>query len=223
MRAREVSDPLARLIVLSDAIFAFAITLLALDVRLPDLGASPTSDQLTRALSDLGPALTAFVISFTVIAAFWLGHVRTFRVITRLDGRLIVINLAFLFLIVLLPFPTSVVARAGNQPVAAVLYASFALAIGALSALLWSYAAEVAHLTDPVVTRELARRIRERALVVPVIFAISIPVALASPVVAEVMWVVTAPVQAVVTRRLGIRTSLDASLVSPAAGPEDPT
>ncbi len=202
------NDPLARMIVLSDAIFAFAITLLALDIRLPDLGAATSPDALVQALAAQRAPLTAFVISFLVIAAFWLGHVRTFRVIRELDGRLIIINLAFLFLIVLLPFPTSVVARAGNEPMAAVLYAAFVVATGALSVLLWSYPAEIGHLVAPTVTPTIARHVRLRALVVPVIFAVSIPVAIWSPGAAMAVWILAAPVQSIVTRRLGLGGSI---------------
>jgi len=202
-------DPLARLIVLSDAIFAFAITLLALDIRLPDLGAITTPDALIAALHVLGAPIGAFVLSFLVIAAFWLGHVRVFRVVRRLDGRLLAINLAFLFLIVLLPFPTSVMARAGDQPVAAVLYAAFVLATGALSAVLWSYAAEIGHLVTDHVTPDLARRVRLRSLVVPAVFGLSIPFALVNTRVATLIWILAVPAQMVVTRRLGLSASLD--------------
>ena len=92
------------------------------------------------------PALFAFVLSFTVIAAFWVGHYRTFRYVVDADGRLVAINFAFLFCIAILPFPTSIIARQGDLPSATIIYAAFGVATGALSTLLWVYPSQIAHL-----------------------------------------------------------------------------
>jgi uncharacterized membrane protein len=213
---------LERLIFFSDAVFAIAITLLALDVRLPALPSPLTDTGLVDALRSIVPQVAAFAISFVVIAAFWVGHFRTFRVIRGLDGRLILLNFAFLFFVVLLPFPTSVVAEAGNHPAAAILYAVFGLAIGALSSLLWVYPVRMASLADPAIDGDLGRRITYRTLVIPAVFAASIPVAVANPFAAELLWVLAAPVQGIVSRRLTLSAPLAASLsdlpVSPGPG-----
>lgn len=200
---------LDRLVFISDAIFAFALTLLALDVRLPqDLDLS-TDAALLAALADLAPQILAFVISFVVIAAFWLGHYRTFRVLTHADGRLIWLNLAFLLCVALLPFPTTIVARYGGLASAVILYAGFAGLTGLLSALVWLYAASIAHLARPTVTPELARHITYMALTVPLLFLVSIPIALLSPLAAELSWGFAGPVQLLVTKRYGLRQALD--------------
>jgi uncharacterized membrane protein len=200
---------LERLVFISDAVFAIAMTLLALDVRLPQGLELRTNADLIAALEVLAPQVLAFVISFVVIGAFWLGHYRTFRVLTRADGRLVWLNLAFLLCIALLPFPTSVVARHGGLAVAVVLYAGFAGITGLLSALVWVYAASVAGLARSTVTPELARHITYMALAVPIIFAVSIPVALVNPLLAEVSWGLAGPVQYLVTKRFGLRQALD--------------
>jgi uncharacterized membrane protein len=204
---------LERIIFFSDAVFAIAITLLAIDVRLPVLPPHLTNDALLRALGDLRPEIFAFVISFVVIAAFWVGHYRTFRVIVQTDGRLITINLAFLFCIAALPFPTSVLAGQGDLVVAVVFYAAFGVVTGLASTLLWIYPVR-AGLVSPTVTPDIAKRVRYRALVVPVVFAASIPVAFIAPYVAELFWVLMVPAQAIVSQRLGIRHALDSSLHS---------
>ena len=185
--SRPAGRGLERLILFSDAVFAIAITLLALDVRLPALPSPLTDGALADALRSILPQVAAFAISFVVIAAFWVGHYRTFRFVHGLDGWLIFLNFAFLFFVVLLPFPTSVVAEAGNHPAAAILYAAFGLAIGALSAVIWIYPMRHAGLGDPAVGPELVRRITYRVLVIPAVFAASIPVAFANPLAAELM------------------------------------
>jgi len=204
---------LERIIFFSDAVFAIAITLLAIDVRLPALPPGMTNDGLLRALGDLRPEAFAFVISFVVIAAFWVGHYRTFRVITETNGRLIAINLAFLFCIAAQPFPTSVLARQGDLAVAVVFYAAFGVVTGVMSTLLWLYPVR-AGLVTPSVTPEISRHVTYRSLVVPVVFAISIPVALVNPIAAEVCWVLMVPAQVLVSRRLGIQHALESSLRS---------
>jgi uncharacterized membrane protein len=192
---------LERIVFFSDAVFAIAITLLAIEVRLPDLPPGQTDASFLGALAAIGPTFFAFVLSFLVIAAFWVGHYRTFRYVVDADGRLVAINFAFLFCIAILPFPTSIIAREGNLSSATVVYAVFGLATGALSTLLWVYPASIAHLTAPEVTPEIARYITYRASVIPVIFAVSIPVALVAPALAWVLWFSSAAIQGLVTRR----------------------
>ena len=192
---------LERIVFFSDAVFAIAITLLAIELRVPDLPAGQTDATFLEALADVLPALFAFVLSFTVIAAFWVGHYRTFRYVVDADGRLVAINFAFLFCIAILPFPTSIIARQGDLPSATIIYAAFGVATGALSTLLWVYPSRIAHLVSPTVTPSIARYVTYRAAVIPVMFALSIPVALVAPMLAWVMWFAAAPVQALVTRR----------------------
>lgn len=192
---------LERIVFFSDAVFAIAITLLAIDLRLPDLPAGQTDRSFLEALATLGPSLFAFSISFLAIAAFWVGHYRTFRYVIDADGRLIAINLAFLFSVAILPFPTSIIASQGNLASAAIVYATFVVVTGSLSTLLWVYPAQIAHLVSTSVTPEIARHVTMRAAVIPIVFALSIPAALVSPPLAWVMWFLAAPIQSIVTRR----------------------
>ena len=170
------------------------------------------------------PALFAFVLSFTVIAAFWVGHYRTFRYVVDADGRLVAINFAFLFCIAILPFPTSIIARQGDLPSATIIYAAFGVATGALSTLLWIYPSQIANLALPTVTPSIARYVTYRAAVIPIVFALSIPVALVAPTLAWVMWFAAAPIQALVTRRYKLtqRFARPASRGSAALAAEQP-
>jgi uncharacterized membrane protein len=190
-----------RIVFFSDAVFAIAITLLAIDLRLPELPPGQTDASLLEALGRLWPSLLAFCISFLAIAAFWVGHYRTFRVIVDADGRLIAINLAFLFSIAILPFPTSIIARQGDLASGAIVYAGFVVVTGALSTLLWVYPAQFAHLVMPTVTPEIARSVTYRAAVIPFVFALSIPAAFLTPALAWAIWLLAAPIQVLVTRR----------------------
>src|SRR5450755_3356958 len=93
-----------RVLFFSDAIFAIAITLLVIDVRVP--GIKDPALELSRAKGNM----LSFGISFVVIGLFWMGHHSTFRYIAALDRPLIALNLIFLGIIAFLPYPTSLLA-----------------------------------------------------------------------------------------------------------------
>src|SRR5690606_5136917 len=108
-----------RLEFFSDAVFAIAMTLLVIDIAVPDV--SP--EKLDGALLDLLPKIFAYALSFAVIAVNWRAHFRRFRMITGYDRRLLSLNLLLLFFIAFLPFPTSLLSEYGGVTSAVVLYA----------------------------------------------------------------------------------------------------
>ncbi len=106
------SKEVARIAAFSDGVFAFAVTLLVLQLEVPKSG------DLAHELTALWPFFISFVISFFVIASYWVSHHRLFALIERYDGRLIWLNFLELFFIVLLPFTASLVGEHGDQPIA---------------------------------------------------------------------------------------------------------
>ena len=110
----------ARAAAVSDSIFAFAMTLLVVTINLPDVG----NAGLGEALSNLGPSIRSFFISFAVIAYLWFGHHRFFGLLSRLPRPLLVLNMAFLAMIAFAPFPTDVLGEHDASPVAVTLYAA---------------------------------------------------------------------------------------------------
>lgn len=117
-----------RLLALSDGVFAIAMTLLALDLRLPGLGAHPSDAQLRHAIGDDWRAYLAFVISFYVAAGYWGAHRRAMRAVTTIDARLISHTLPLLLLVAALPFPASVLATYGDLPTGLAFYCAFNVA-----------------------------------------------------------------------------------------------
>jgi uncharacterized membrane protein len=118
-------NSLGRLLALSDGVFAIAMTLLALDLRLPGLGADPSDAQLRHALGDNWRGYLAFVISFYVAASYWGVHRRAMRAVTTIDSRLVSHTLPLLLLVAALPFPASVLATHGDLPTALAFYGAF--------------------------------------------------------------------------------------------------
>ena len=127
---------LGRLLGFSDGIFAFAITLLILNLVLPT---GTTKAELPQALMQLWPKFMAFLISFLVIGLYWIIHVRQLRVICKYDTGLLWFNLIFLMFIVLIPFSTSVLSDFfGTASVT--LYAANMACAGYMATGLWIYA-----------------------------------------------------------------------------------
>lgn len=125
-----------RLEAFSDGVFAIAITILALELRLPEDG----SGTVLSGLSRLWPAYVAYLLSFLTILVIWLNHHALLLWVRRIQGRLLVANGVLLMLVAIVPFPTTLVGRHlaaadGDARVAVALYAGLFLLVNL--AFLW--------------------------------------------------------------------------------------
>jgi uncharacterized membrane protein len=124
----------ARIVNLSDAVFAIAMTLLVLGLEVPDVAAS----QLPEALAGIVPNLVAFLLAFGLVANVWWQHHKLFARLARIDRVAIALNLALLGAVALVPFPTGLLGAAPSS-VASVLpfIGIFALLIALFLAMVW--------------------------------------------------------------------------------------
>ena len=201
---------LGRTLALSDGIFAIAMTLLAFQIQLPSLVARD-GHNLGGALGRQGDSYFVYVLSFAVIGGLWLAHHRLFSHVQRADEALMSVNLVFLMTVAALPFPSAVLGRYGNQPIAVVLYASWMALAGYLLTAL-TLVARSRQLLTPETTPEGIRRGLWRGGSMAVIFTLSIPVAVVAPAVAPFTWLLIVPLR-VFTARRGKRSSPPASTV----------
>lgn len=182
---------LERLIFFSDAVFAIAITLLALDIRLPVDPGLLSDAALQSQLLAIWPKYLAYAISFLVIGSFWLAHHRRFRLIHRYDRRLLSLNLLLLMAVAFIPFPTTLISDNGNRT-ATIFYALSISLAGLLSAAVWAYAAGPGRLAAPLSSAQ--RRIERRnSLVIPLVFLVSILLAAWNADLAKFFWLVLLP------------------------------
>jgi uncharacterized membrane protein len=165
----EEDNSFGRLLALSDGIFAIAMTLLALELHLPDLGAHVTDADVRHALGDQWRSYLAFVVSFYVVAYYWVSHRRALRHVRTLTNAITTRTLLVLLLVAAVPFPASVLANYGSEPSSLAFYAAFNLAAG--GALLRVLAAVP---RTPIVIAERARLLADG-----VVFALCIPAAYA--------------------------------------------
>jgi uncharacterized membrane protein len=127
----------------SDAVFAVAITLLVLDLKVPHLGANSSSQALLRALLALGPSYLAFVTSFATILIVWVHHHGIFTLVHRTNVRFLFANGLLLLLVTIVPFPTALVSEYLKTPAASVavaVYSSTFLLMDVAFNILWHVA-----------------------------------------------------------------------------------
>jgi TMEM175 potassium channel family protein len=179
-----------RILALSDGVFAIAITLLILEIAVP---ATTSDTDLPRALLELWPRYLAYVLSFVLIARFWVTHHLAFLLIARYDSVLVWLNLLLLMFVVFLPFPTAVLGEHNGSPAAAVLYAAAVTLSGTVSAAYWWYASGRGRLLSPDVRAARVRAIRARGLSAPAFFALTLPIAAFAPYLAEAVWFLVFP------------------------------
>lgn len=128
-----------RLEAFSDGVFAVAITLLVLDLRVPR-DAQPGG--LGHALNDLWPNYASYVVSFFIIGIIWVNHHAMLGFIRRVDRTLLFLNLLLLLFIALIPFPTALLAeyvRGGgsNSHLAAAVFSGVMFGMSLCFALNW--------------------------------------------------------------------------------------
>jgi uncharacterized membrane protein len=185
----EAGRELDRIIFFSDAVFAIVITILVLDIRVPDIPPDLVAQELPGQILDLGPKFLSYVISFLVIAIYWQAHHRVFRPIRSYDRTLLWLNFLFLMAISFLPFPTSLLGEYSEEQLSVVIYAAnAALASLLLVSISW-YAIAGHRLVAPnLVDDETERNRRVQGLAVPVVFLVSIGISFFSPRAAMYSW-----------------------------------
>jgi uncharacterized membrane protein len=135
-------DP-ARVLALSDGVFAIIITLLVLEVHVPEL---TQGQSLNQALAEVRPSLTAFVISFVLAGMYWVGHRDLFALVRRADRGLVWLNILYLLPLCLLPFGAGLLGRYQREPVALRIYGLLLVAIAVMRVVIWLYATGRPHL-----------------------------------------------------------------------------
>ena len=165
-----------RLEAFSDGVFAIAITLLILEIKVP-APVEGVDGGLGTALLHQWPSYASYVTSFLTIGIFWVNHHSIFRYIKRTDQTLLMINTLFLMVISFLPFPTALIAEyvghAADEQVAALLYSGSFLVGGILFNAVWWYATIRFRLIDPTTSPQLVRRLTTLGWVGTVFYAVA--------------------------------------------------
>jgi TMEM175 potassium channel family protein len=129
-------DP-SRVLALSDGVFAIIITLLVLEIHVPEL---TQGHSLNEALRELRPSLIAFVLSFVLAGMYWVGHRDLFALIRRTDRGLVWLNIVYLLPLCLMPFAAGMIGHYDQEPVALRIYGLVLVTIALMRTIIWLYA-----------------------------------------------------------------------------------
>ncbi|WP_435213984.1 TMEM175 family protein [Streptomyces sp. bgisy034] len=174
-----------RLLALGDAVFSIAMTLLALDITVPD--GLPEAD-VAGAVADAVPTMGAYLLSFAVIGTLWLVQHGLFRLIAALDRWLLLLYFTLLALVAALPFPTRLISEYGETTTATACYAAaIALAVALMCGMYVRLFVNPDSAVPTISRTALKGDIRHGVLLV-LVFATSIPVAFYSPTLAKYWW-----------------------------------
>ena len=177
--------PLERLVFFSDAVFAIAITLLVIEIHVPSPADAAAQGGYGNALYHLVPSFAAFVLSFAVIARFWMGHHAAFSQCGRFDKRLLWPNTLLLMAVAFMPFATAFLARNLGNVAPAVFYNATLLVTAIFSARLISIATAPDMRRDGADLHEIATY-PTRGWAVALAAALSLAVAPFAPVFSQV-------------------------------------
>jgi len=173
-----------RIVAFTDGVFAIAITLLVLSLGVPERLAGP---DLHDFLLEAWPQFFAYFLSFAVIGRFWISHHELFSLFGDFDRRLLMLNLAYLSLVVLIPFPTELLGDYGDRSDPVVLYAFVVGSALLLSGQLIRAGVRWGHV---VPARRAEALTKAHAMMLPAaVFYVSIPVALVSPLAGQLTWI----------------------------------
>lgn len=178
---------LERLILFSDAVFAIAITLLVIEIKIPEIPEEKVTDNtLLHGLAVLIPKFIGFLVSFLLIGQYWMVHHRMFGYVINFTGKLIWLNIFFLLAVALMPFSTGFYSEyvLSKTMTPVIFYTANIALLGIVNFFMWRYISNPKTNLTEHLTKPMARFFAARALTVPVIFIVFSFVYLYKPMIA---------------------------------------
>jgi uncharacterized membrane protein len=176
---------LERFIFLSDGVFAICITLLIIEIKVPELS-MPTDALLWKSLSQMSLRFLGFLISFGIVGHYWSVHHRIFGYVVKYTTTLLWLNLGYLFTVVLLPFSSAFLGEYGSYNNLKIPYAVYTFNMcltGFMNCWLWRYVSNPKRrMLSRIISPARIRLGLYRSLVIPVVFIISFLVYFILPV-----------------------------------------
>jgi len=174
-----------RLETFCDGVFAIAITLLVLEIRVPTAERVHAAGGLLHALAGLWPSYLGYVLGFLTIGIMWANHHAIFQYVRRTDRYFLLVNVLFLLTIAFVPFPTAVLAEYLPEPAergdAVVLYSATMVAMALTFNALWWYAVRGGRLLEPDADLHAVRTIGRRYLMGPPAYGVVLVLAFFAP------------------------------------------
>jgi len=158
-----------RIEALSDGIFAIVMTLLILEIHIPDLPNNAPNVQVAPALYHLWPKFFSYVVSFIGLGFYWIAHHNMYYAIRGSDRVLLWLNILFFMFVSLLPFSTSFLNAFRQSQIAPIFFGANLTLIGWILLIQWIYASSQPGMIADTVTKDYQNLVKNRLLIIPII------------------------------------------------------
>jgi uncharacterized membrane protein len=137
-----------RIVTFTDGVLAIVVTLLVLDIAVPQISHSEVETELPKRLLELLPDVWSYATSFIILGFFWIAHNGQFHYIKRANRTLSWITIFYLMLIAFIPFSTALIGEYRDQEVSIIVYGINIIIVLIFGYLQWEYATKEHHLVD---------------------------------------------------------------------------
>jgi len=182
--------PKARVEAFSDGVIAIIVTILVLEIKVPQLSGPDLNAALMSAMLHALPLVGAYVVSFLVLLVFWVSHHHLLHSLKRVDRRLLWLNGIFLMILAFVPAPTALIGEYPDAPAGTVLY-GVVLALAGLS-FMWmrSYATRHGALLHEAIPATAAKKAMRKGLLSPSLYGVGAVLGLADTRLAWALYAV---------------------------------
>jgi uncharacterized membrane protein len=194
---------LERIGALSDGLFAIAMTLIVLEIRVPPTAGIASDGQLLAALGDLAPRFLTYLLSFMTLGIFWNGQQTQLSYLSHGNRDLSWLSLLFLAIVALFPFTTSLLADFFQFRLALALYWLDIMLCGLALLAIWTYV-ERAGLVRDDVGPEVGRAIRRRIVIAQALYGIGMVIGLVFGTLPAVIFIVLVQLNFAIAPRVWI-------------------
>ncbi len=166
---------------LGDGIFAIAMTLMVLELKIPEWQDEVSNERVWHYLQDLAPSLFAFALSFIILGIFWFAHRLEYIFISSSNRKLIWLNILFYFAICMIPFSAAMLGRYSEDQLVEVFYGVNLIVAAELLHWIWNYGTSIPELCEREVPKELRKEIQLLFVLAPAVYAVAIGISFVEP------------------------------------------
>jgi uncharacterized membrane protein len=181
----------SRIETLTDGVFAIVMTILVLEITVPQITHSEATNELSKQLLELWPVILSYGTSFIILGFFWIAHDYQFHYVKRANRTFLWITIFYLMFIAFVPFSTSLIGEYGDQQISVIIYAVNIIIIGFLEYIRWRYATKDHHLVDSDLDPTFITKMSRTFLLGPIIYLIAVVISFASTQVSLVLFIAT--------------------------------
>jgi uncharacterized membrane protein len=187
----EVGDRVSRdrIITLTDAVLAIVMTLLVLEIVVPELSRSEVTAELPKRLLELLPDVSSYATSFIILGFFWIAHDNQFHYVKRANPTLLWLTIFCLMFIAFIPFSTSLIGAYGDQQISVIIYGINIMIVLFWTYLQWKYATREHHLVDSDLHPKLIAIMSRRLIAGIILYLIAITVSFLSTQVSLILFI----------------------------------